>query len=1092
MSLTSCWLCLCAAADIRHANSTYSTFELAGQIALHVLPSQAGDEQEFEGGRLWGAVGIYMRNLSTAVTSRQSDDGASIARSEILMSTAVSINIAVADDGNFWEGTSSYSWDVEVATITVQVAFSSLQLALFFSKQYGAALRADTGPPVLLIDQSRNRDAVRLSKRSIRLTCPLLQAQLVDDSQHSWVPLMRFSIVDIVVKMGIKDFGEEEFTTSGMSATISADSMNSALMEWEPIVEPSPITVDAEIYTYALKDTISVAAPAGLFVNVTRKMLVSMQVAAANWKDLATRPLLPIASFESSYEFVNETTMDLVVWLPSLSSEGVAQGKPRAEFVQHNLEPHGYVPFNLAQRSSGIGVRGWKIKHNKVRIDVEGYQSTIVDIDRVGALAYRLAPQLGSNPLPPPLWLMCNVSMAGRTKMASLCATVFVTNDSQQPVQISSEEPRDGDSRRDSREMFEIVDRGNGMPIDAGTEVLWLRPSAAYDWATVTLPKIASTKAGNVRNRVDKPVQLEVICNAHDAAEGIVSFCVTATVTKGTIALRITSTLAVHNRLPYALRFKLYRFADPDRNMKLKMLRPSTDSLMSEGMLTPGCQSFQSCSSVEDHVLMTVALDGFAWSDTCVISSPLHPRSKQVELNDDRECALQLNLDHRITSDQGVFRSVAVFCNCWIVNLTGLPLQYSRGGQTCAAGQPPGGNASARPVLVSWSKMEFKVANTALSTQHTHWNQDELPRTRSSGSSDRLSVGNSSNEVDFVETHWSKQFSTTAIRTSGTVTVTELGSGSERVDDPAATEAEARSRASKKRAAVFKRYDVCVTIKLGSGKYRRTKVVRLEPQWMLHNRIMAPLVYQQAHTDATSKLAPRSSCPIWWSDKAMPKRMCFKLDESAEQEWSAPVKPHSANNTVLVVGGKGAHRQSSRRLSFTAADMVAVDGSSSPSTPRSKKFPVSSPTPRRRRSVSQHSDRSSAPAEQLVRVDAQERGTTGAISVVVREYNPATPGYLVENHTAFTLSIWQKNVDNPRRIILAPHQAKPFVWQLPLEPHRVVAQLMPLDSAGDETLLDHAAAAAAAAAEAAAAATGIKNSSVSFHRISLPISLLQF
>ena len=101
-----------------------------------------------------------------------------------------------------------------------------------------------------------------------------------------------------------------------------------------------------------------------------------------------------------------------------------------------------------------------------------------------------------------------------------------------------------------------------------------------------------------------------------------------------------------------------------------------------------------------------------------------------------------------------------------------------------------------------------------------------------------------------------------------------------------------------------RRYDICVTVALGKGKFRRTKVVRLEPQFMLHNRIPTSLVYKQANTDFEVAIPPKSSSPVWWSDFSESFHMQYRSQGTHSTiRWSAPVDPTSANNTVVVVSG---------------------------------------------------------------------------------------------------------------------------------------------------------------------------------------------
>ena len=76
--------------------------------------------------------------------------------------------------------------------------------------------------------------------------------------------------------------------------------MNNALVEWEPLIEPCLMSVEAEVYTKLLHDTILVSARDALNINITRRMLVAVQAAAQNWKLVASGPRLPIANFQTA------------------------------------------------------------------------------------------------------------------------------------------------------------------------------------------------------------------------------------------------------------------------------------------------------------------------------------------------------------------------------------------------------------------------------------------------------------------------------------------------------------------------------------------------------------------------------------------------------------------------------------------------------------------------------------------------------------------------------------------------------------------------------------------------------------------------
>jgi hypothetical protein len=148
-------------------DATYSTFELCFQLAVHVQPRQqkikaAASQADL----LWGAVGIHTRELAVSTTTRLNTSGEMVSKSALMMPANASIIISVSDDGNFWLGTSSYAWNVDISSITLQLAFSSLQLAKFFSGVYSTAIRENQAQhesnAVMLIDPEADRCALLL------------------------------------------------------------------------------------------------------------------------------------------------------------------------------------------------------------------------------------------------------------------------------------------------------------------------------------------------------------------------------------------------------------------------------------------------------------------------------------------------------------------------------------------------------------------------------------------------------------------------------------------------------------------------------------------------------------------------------------------------------------------------------------------------------------------------------------------------------------------------------------------------------------------------------------------------------------------
>jgi hypothetical protein len=120
--------------------------------------------------------------------------------------------------------------------------------------------------------------------------------------------------VTLKLLSGLQAGADEEFTESKLQLKFSADSMNNALIEWEPLIEPCHMTVEAVVFTQTLRDEIKFTTLDAMNVNVTRKMLVSMQAAADNWKRhvIANGPQLPISNFQTAYELRNDTIDDIV------------------------------------------------------------------------------------------------------------------------------------------------------------------------------------------------------------------------------------------------------------------------------------------------------------------------------------------------------------------------------------------------------------------------------------------------------------------------------------------------------------------------------------------------------------------------------------------------------------------------------------------------------------------------------------------------------------------------------------------------------------------------------------------------------------
>ena len=282
-------------------------------------------------------------------------------------------------------------------------------------------------------------------------------------------------------------------------------------------------------------------------------------------------------------------------------------------------------------------------------------------------------------------------------------------------------------------------------------------------------------------------------------------------------------------------------------------------------------------------MLLSVTMEGFKWSDPIVIMSPtfLDPPPKKFLIQDSSGLSLKLRIENR--PDQTGRRYVTVFCSCWIINQTGLPLAFAKakgGGSTLAASSPSPGRAA--PRMIGWSDVCVKIA-------------DDSPRAALPAHLAVIAERNAAGAGRIRESEWSKKFNVTTIGVTGVISVVDLsttgssssggggrrssisrsssqsfGSSQDMADEISRRSSVDESLDSPRRLAALRgRHDISVTIKLGKGKYKRTKIVRLVPQWTLRNTLDRPVQMKQADASEYTPVVtvpPRTSLPIFWTD----------------------------------------------------------------------------------------------------------------------------------------------------------------------------------------------------------------------------------
>jgi hypothetical protein len=110
-----------------------------------------------------------------------------------------------------------------------------------------------------------------------------------------------------------------------------------------------------------------------------------------------------------------------------------------------------------------------------------------------------------------------------------------------------------------------------------------------------------------------------------------------------------------------------------------------SETILEKGELEKGNHASLYHFETTQELSLAVRLPGFSWSKQEVIaSSKTKELAQRMTLFDSRERSLFLNIDN--TESDGT-RTILLWCSHWIINRTGLPLQFAEKKDELAAGQ---------------------------------------------------------------------------------------------------------------------------------------------------------------------------------------------------------------------------------------------------------------------------------------------------------------------------------------------------------------------------------------------------------------------
>ena len=143
---------------------------------------------------------------------------------------------------------------------------------------------------------------------------------LIDDCDGRDIPLIELQMSDIVASGRQTSRSQHLPDISGkVTATLSVDFFNTDLSAWAPVVEPWPVSAQLLTHRQDSADSnrqLKLSSDAGLDINVSRQMLVSVSKTITSWSDdyqkqdhylTERRPFVP-------FRLINSTGVSVSVW----------------------------------------------------------------------------------------------------------------------------------------------------------------------------------------------------------------------------------------------------------------------------------------------------------------------------------------------------------------------------------------------------------------------------------------------------------------------------------------------------------------------------------------------------------------------------------------------------------------------------------------------------------------------------------------------------------------------------------------------------------------------------------------------------------
>jgi hypothetical protein len=495
-----------------------------------------------------------------------------------------------------------------------------------------------------------------------------------------------------------------------------------------------------------------------------------------------------------------------------------------------------------------------------IHLEMEGCSKVQLQVEKVGSDVHSFISKLCGSDRH--LVVSC-VQFVGEQKVVSIRSPVYISNRFCADIRMQLI-TADGQSEQ-------TILNGSGASLPSSTKSMRIRPErpgmvAVYGWSPILWSA----------DDTEIPRNAAVTCVAAPGLGELPHvFWIRRNEVKNMYSIRdvgvtiqILSPLILSNALPVPLDYMIYDTA-------------ASSECKAEGTIESG--SVETLCTISCDAYVQLRTEGVNWSARHALKSS---NPVMVDLPDAANRILTVRMQASEELQAG--NRVSVWCPFWVVNYTGLRLRYASDdtiGYTSFAG-PDGSDAPGEPFMASRAKISVQASANVAGSHGSDAPANNRAAARPDGRRN-------------YETGWSKAFSLTTVGTSGVFSLTEKSENGWR-------------------------FDLSTAIHLGTGRFSRTKVVVIRPQYNVTNQLMEPIHLRQVETDLDCVLtvAPGATVPLYWPRRVRAPCIVMRLPEEGGSMWSAPVDLASANNIILKIRQR--RSDSINGIPNTIQDAVAV------------------------------------------------------------------------------------------------------------------------------------------------------------------------